>query len=680
MLAFGLLIVGCGAREPAGSRTDVVGDPRAAFVGAYGSFQRGDYERALPVFTELTARYPAVADYALYFAGISAMRLGRNAPAEEYLSRLLRDYPQSVHVPRSQLALGRLFADGGRVEPARNWLQQALSAPDAATALQARLTLAEVDASSGDVAAAYAEFMTVRRQGIGSAAGRTAKQRIQTLRTQQPELVPTGADRLDEARLLVAEHDYAAAEGLAADVLSNPAGVDVAEVMRVRADAVYGEGRIDAALDALRELADQYPQSAAAPGALFRLASVLWNRDQDAAALPVFTEFCRRFPAAPQAAEALYAVGRIHQQAGRDGLASDAFDQLARRYPQSALAVEARWRIGWMRYLDGDWSQAAESFSQLAARTQGRDHNAAAYWSARALERMGRSAAARATYASLVDMEAPDYYSLWASQRLASPSLRTLSPIATATEPIAASEPIVVEAAPPTDTFHIPRAAELRAAGLYDLARGELSAAEREHRDDPLTLRYVVRAYPDVDGFAAAVRLVRRLDSAHGLSASERDRVLYPLAFWAAVQREAAAQAIDPLLVLAVMRQESLFDPEARSSANARGLMQLLPATAHRVARADPAVSEDDNLTRPERNIQLGVRYLRSLLDLFQGDTLKALAAYNGGENAVEKWERQFASLAADEFVECITFRETRDYVKRVIGNYERYRQLYARP
>ena len=657
----------------------VIADPRAAFVAAYDSFQRGDFEGAFPVFTGLASGYPSLADYALHFAALSALRLGRTAPAEECLTRLLRDYPQSVYASRAQLALGQLLAGSGRVQPARDLLQQALAAPEAATALQARLALAELDASNGDAAAAYAGFMTVRRQAGGSASGRTAKQRVQALRAQHPELAPAGADLLDEARLLVAEHDYPSAEAVTTDMLSNPAGVEVADVMRVRADVLYGEGKIEAALDGLRELADEYPRSAAAPAALFRVASVLWNRDQDAVALPVFAEFGRRFSDAPQAAEALYAVGRIHQQAGRDGLASDAFERLARRYPQSALVVEARWRIGWIQYLEGHWSQAAQVFSLLAARTQGRDHAAAAYWSARALEHMGRSAAARATYESLSEMEPRDYYSLWASQRLGSSSLPPSSLVFTATTPISVGEPIDPGPAPSADTFHIPRAAELHGAGLYDLARSELGAAERAHRDDPPTLQYLLRAYPSVDGFAAAVRLARQLDARDGLSAAERDRVLYPLAFWASVQREAESQAIDPLLVLAVMRQESLFDPEARSSANARGLMQLLPATAQRLANGDPDVAGDDALARPQLNIEFGVRYLRSLLDHFEGDTLKALAAYNAGESAVEKWERQFAARAADEFVECITFRETRDYVKRVVANYERYRQLYAR-
>jgi soluble lytic murein transglycosylase len=117
-----------------------------------------------------------------------------------------------------------------------------------------------------------------------------------------------------------------------------------------------------------------------------------------------------------------------------------------------------------------------------------------------------------------------------------------------------------------------------------------------------------------------------------------------------------------------------MFDPTARSPADARGLMQLLPSTAERVA----ATTDPIDLNDPQVNIDLGTRYLRALLTRFGGDPLKAIAAYNGGENAVVKWQRQFADLADDEFVESITYRETRDYVKRVVSNYRAYQQQYS--
>jgi soluble lytic murein transglycosylase len=223
------------------------------------------------------------------------------------------------------------------------------------------------------------------------------------------------------------------------------------------------------------------------------------------------------------------------------------------------------------------------------------------------------------------------------------------------------------------------RAGELKAAGVHALARKELAATERTYDYDVAVQRYLVRAYQAVDGFAAAQRLARRLGSQSDLSAAEELQLRYPLAFWETVRRASEAQGVDPLLVVALIRQESMFDPTARSPADARGLMQLLPSTAEGVATAsDPPLNYSD-LNDPDINVELGTRYLRTLLTRFGADPLKAVAAYNGGETAVAKWQRQFGDLPDDEFVESITYRETRDYVKRVVANYRVYQRQYGR-
>src|SRR5512139_3704302 len=108
--------------------------------------------------------------------------------------------------------------------------------------------------------------------------------------------------------------------------------------------------------------------------------------------------------------------------------------------------------------------------------------------------------------------------------------------------------------------------------------------------------------------------------------------------------------------------------------------MQLLPATASRVAATSDRAVDPPALMQPDLNIDLGTRYLNGLLKRFDGDLFKAIAAYNGGEAAVDKWERRFGDLETDEFVESISYRETRDYVKRVVTNYRTYQQLYAAP
>ena len=665
------------AGAPPGVRFDTPADRRAAFAYAHDAYGRGDLQPALAVFETLASRYPDLADYHLYYSGVINAQLGHDADAEAAFNRLLAQYPQSVEVPAASLELGRLLVRDGRADMGRLWLQSALGAPDVGTEREARLALADADERAGNFSAAYAGFMEVRRAAPGSAVAQAAKERVLALRNAHPELTPQGQELLVEARLLVAERDYGGAkDAVEALPLQGASQVDPSDVLSVLASALAGLGQFERAVAVLRQLAETYPDSAAAPEALFRRASLLWNRDRDAEALPVFEEFTRRYPQQDRAAEAVYAIGRIHEHSGRSQAAIATYTELTHRYPHSKPAAEAGWRIGWIRYTAHNWSVAAKSFADLAARADSSSSNAATYWQARALERAGRGGAARRLYRALIARAPNDYYTMWAEHRLGTRTavLIARAPATTLPDPAHGD----LGPAPALDPFHLERWRELKAAGVKALARRELAAIERDHRHDEPTLTYLLRAYPTVDGYAAAIRLLDRVGRDAALSAAERERLSYPLAFWAMVQPHAQSQRLDPLLVEAIMRQESRFDPDAQSPANAHGLMQLVPATAEKAAEPADGVIDAARLAQPELNIRLGSRHLGTLVEQFHGDLLKAIAAYNGGEAAVAKWSRRDADLDPDEWVESISYRETRDYVKRVVSNYRTYQSLYG--
>jgi soluble lytic murein transglycosylase len=150
----------------------------------------------------------------------------------------------------------------------------------------------------------------------------------------------------------------------------------------------------------------------------------------------------------------------------------------------------------------------------------------------------------------------------------------------------------------------------------------------------------------------------------------------YPAAFPKEVALAAQRTKMDPYLLLAVMRRESLFKPDTRSAAGAVGLLQLLPATARRAAvvLGRPPL-RDEELTDPATAIDLGAWYLAELLGRF-GDPAPALAAYNAGPRVAGPWATKGAGQPLDEWVEDIPYRETRRYVKVVVGAWSAYRIL----
>jgi soluble lytic murein transglycosylase len=238
----------------------------------------------------------------------------------------------------------------------------------------------------------------------------------------------------------------------------------------------------------------------------------------------------------------------------------------------------------------------------------------------------------------------------------------------------------IAAGAPPAGAGLIQR---LLAIGLYDDAIAELQKAKLETGPSPLldaTLAYALNRKGDLRGAITAMRRAYPQFMADGGEQLPREilRVIFPVAHWDLIRRYAEQRELDPFLVAALVAQESTFQADIRSSANAWGLMQIVPATGRRYA---PKVGvrrfSTSKLTDPEVNVRIGTAYLADLVAEFS-DVASALAAYNAGESRVSRWRAERPGVARDEFIDDIPFPETQNYVKRIIGTAEDYRMLYG--
>lgn len=226
--------------------------------------------------------------------------------------------------------------------------------------------------------------------------------------------------------------------------------------------------------------------------------------------------------------------------------------------------------------------------------------------------------------------------------------------------------------------------ARLAAVGLWSFDPEGLR--KRFPLDDPelaMTRATVLAADGDVTGSlrtaeVLAGRLPDRLPPT--LWPAELQRLLYPRPWAVLVEREAARRGVDPWLLYGLMREESRFDPDAVSAAAARGLTQFVLPTARRFA---PAIGRDglsaEELHDPEVAIALGAAYLAHLMRRFEGRRHEALAAYNAGEDQAALWRSYCHSREPAEYLTKIGFRQTRDYVRRVLASREHYAALYGR-
>jgi soluble lytic murein transglycosylase len=291
----------------------------------------------------------------------------------------------------------------------------------------------------------------------------------------------------------------------------------------------------------------------------------------------------------------------------------------------------------------GDWKQVARS---IAAMTEESRRTARwRYWAARATGE-GSDVSARPLYESILVED--NYYSAMAAARLGRQIAPNPQPL-----PLDATQLASIENLPP-----FVRARELRLSGLT-------THAQAEWRFGHESLQSAARLQ--------AIHLAARwgwYDQAVATATGERVfndyALLYPRPYDEEVAVAAQVSGLPPDVIYGVIRQESLYRSDAVSTADARGLMQLLPETARRTARLfDRPAPSDAALFEPSVNIVLGAAHLKEMLDRFGGQLPLALAAYNAGPGAVQRWLPSRA-MAPDIWIENIPYNETRTYVLRI--------------
>lgn len=234
---------------------------------------------------------------------------------------------------------------------------------------------------------------------------------------------------------------------------------------------------------------------------------------------------------------------------------------------------------------------------------------------------------------------------------------------------------------------------DLIALGLYDQALDELKYAQKMWGDSPAVLatqawiyRQQGRAETGTKQFnlyRASINAMRRAYPQFMAAGGEKLpdellRIIFPLAYWDEIRRNAADRGLDPYVVAALIAQESTFVPDIRSAANAVGLMPLVPSTARQYARRMRVRYSSKLLTDPASNLQLGSAYFADKVREF-GDLYLALASYNAAERAVYRWTAERPGVACEQFIDDIPYPETQNYVRKILGTTEDYRRLGGR-
>ena len=644
-------------------------EPERRWAAAVEAYQQGDVEPLIREFGTDAAKDSVIGDHVRYLRAEALSRRDDLAAAREAALSVVDRYPKSRLAPRALLLAATLDLRVDQDASAQTVLVRLINSyPDSPELPGALYLLAMTAETLGQLDAAALTYRDVRILTPASGYADGAGDHIAALQAAGARLPPlTPTQRVDRVeRLLRANVPDVAMTEAQSIVDEVKEGAVVTRALRVVADSARSLRRYDVAARTLGLVIDRSPAERR-PRLKLEQAR-LYVRAKDLGRALTGLEAVAGTGAEADKAEALYLKALVLEDLNRDPEAITAYRAVVAQFPTREAAAASLWRLGWLAYGKRDAQGAQKSWARLAALpSAGAYRMPALYWTGRAREQAGGGEAAE-LYNQILSEAPRSYYGMLAAGRLGRAREGGVAgQIALPPEPRDAL----------TDDSGLARVVLLRRINLIDAAASELEDAVQGAASDPVRLYGMAGVYVEAERYHMALRIMRR----HFQTLASTGDPTLPRAFWEMFypyawrdeMREAAQRrGIDPYLVAAVVREESSYYPRATSPVGARGLMQLMPATARLMAPTG-------DLEDPGFNIELGTRFLAGLMREFNDPRL-ALAAYNAGPNRVRQWLNTWRSDDIEAFVEQIPFDETRLYVKKVVLSWDEYRRIYGSP
>ena len=453
--------------------------------------------------------------------------------------------------------------------------------------------------------------------------------------------------------------------------------------------ARLGDKALELALDEL-EHARLWKDQRAEQRILPVLARIYYNQQDQLATDRIMSQIREKYPDLFANSKIRELLADNYNRLGSYRLAAEEFKLLSDRHPANR---QFRWQAFWALYRAGQFDEATNQLNGAASggSMDGEDGADVRFWNAR-MRRASDAPASRDLMERLVEQHGDSFYGIMASLELGNSPVPAGLPAAFPGNRVdtGSKKPRAFQFDPSQPIDKLKLVEILLDVRMVEAARFQMAGIAWD--DQSLEESVVLGEFAfSVDnfraGFNAANRFPRdespRPRSVRGLAEDRATRQvwrwLYPLAYPEVVEEFAKQAGIDKYLILSIMRTESHYNPEAQSPVGAQGLMQIMPATAVRIARLlGDSTFNTSELKKPRISIAYGAYYLEKLLRFYGGNYGLAAAAYNAGPAAVNTWLEACAKCDMAEFVESIPFRETRLYVKTVIKNMVTYRSIYG--
>ena len=716
----------------------VAAQPNVEYLRGREAEAAGDIAKATANYQTVVTNNSILKEYALWHLARIARSTGDLPLERERLRQLLTTAPTSRFAEAAAMRLSRSFFQSGDFQAAADSARQLSLSKNTNVSREALLLTGDSLARAGKNTEAREVFTRlVMQMPDASRPDDFALAAVRKLDSFEANATLSEAEHLLRASVYQFNRDFAGARVHYQTLLDKyPQSPSVPNAIYQLARGFYLETKYDDALKAFQKVSDTYPDSDSARDALSFIGSTYLRMKRYDDAVAAYKSFIARFPDAPNPERPYLNLIDVLHEAGRYNEALDWVQQTRARFKNDiggTLALFAQLRI---HMAQANWPAVvrdAEELSKVSdlggTRVPGGTNPAEInFLRAYALEQMGRTEETVTAYLSIPDGR-NEYYGMRATQRLLALAtqdksrsivqnkLNSLLNEMTSEQ----NEPARVAAQAALRLTNDPKTRETilkrlevvyQALTTYRLPKLIMLPADKK---DPDSISYALfelqildEAVPEylsklgtnpvIDEAYTAASLALMADMANRairfaepiwknmpadyvLEVAPRRLVemMYPTPFRDSLFNHASSRNVDPKFVLAIARQESRFQPDAKSLAAARGMMQFIPATSNQIAGELKLPNFDqDDLYNADTAILFGSQYLSNLFRLFPNQPQAVAGAYNGGEDNLARWIARSRSTEPDRYVPEIGFSQTKDYVYKVLANYSNYQRLYT--
>jgi len=650
-----------------------------------------DWDKAIEVYKNLVIDDPILTDYSLFHLAETYRLKGENHESIATYKQIIENFPHSLIISEANYQITQNYRELKDITSALIYYKNVLEdSKDKQLKAKVLLELSEIYWQEKKYIDSFNCLYEILDEGYRLKRNSEPEELLiryfYKIQEDLKEIEVPYHIMVKCADILFKYRQYNPAEDLYKEVIKTfPEAPDIAVVYYKRARSLYYKKEYKEAVNQCEEIIAKFP-----PGEIIIKANYLGGNSlrvlgERYLAIEKYEKIIGQYPESYYARQSYLRLAESYFQLKETEKGISLWRELISKYPNSYESMTSLWNLARYYSNNNSYPEALDYYRELSERfSQSRLGDDALYWEGKILENMGSDEESKIAYEKLIQEYPLSYYTERIIEQRSDISFIWPVSISRKDDFINLEEFLKkYDKIEGKGQLSLLKAEVFEEISFYKESIVELKEALNNNSGNIFLLFKLSDVYKKNKDYYDSLNyteiIFNYLEDNHQLEELPLElwESLYPLYYEDAIRERALEYEIDPLLVLAMIREESRFNSWNESVAGARGLMQIIFSTGEWIAqKLNMEDFDDDMLFDPKVNIDLGCWYINYLKERFLNDSILIISGYNAGPGTTSKWLKQYDRTDLDNFVENVPYSETREHIKKVMKSYRMYKRL----